>query len=299
MAKILIADSMENEVIEEIRKLGTVVYRPANLESELKDADALIVRSATKVTAGLISHCQKLRIVARAGVGLDNIDVKACEQRGIKVINTPAASSNAVAELAIGLMIAMLRNVHKAHAQMKGGIWGKAGLAGSEIAGKTLGIIGFGRIGSMVADKAHCLGMCVIAYDPHPRESAFVKFADLDTILGRSDIITLHVALSNETKDMINADAIAKMKDGSCLINTSRGEIVDENALYEACKSGKLAGAALDVYTQEPYTGRLLGLDNICFTPHLGASTKEAQVRIGKELVEKLKEELNRRDYCE
>ena len=292
MTKIIIADNMESEVVEEIKKLGKVVYKPTNLASELKDAEVLIVRSATQVSSGLIAHAPRLKAEERAGVGVDNIDVVTCEKRKIKVINTPGASANAVAELAIGLMIAMLRNVQKAHLQMKNKIWDKSKLVGNEVAGKTLGIIGFGRIGSLVADKARALGMSIVAYDPRPKQNEFVKFVDLNALFANADIITLHVALSKETKNLINKKSIAKMKNGVYLINTSRGEVIDEDALYEACKSGKIAGTALDVYNKEPYMGKLLELDNVYFTPHLGASTKEAQIRIGKELVEKLKEEL-------
>ncbi len=292
MTKIIIADNMELEVVEEIKKLGQVVYKPANLANELKDAEVLIVRSATQVNSELIANSARLKIVARAGVGLDNVDVAACGAKKIKVINTPGASLNAVAELAIGLTIAMLRNVQKAHLQMKNKIWDKGKLIGSEVAGKTLGLVGFGRIGSMVADKARALEMEIIAYDPHPKESEFVKFVDLKTLFANADIISLHVALSEETRNLINKESIVKMKNGVYLINTSRGEVIDEDALYEACKSGKIAGASLDVYKQEPYTGKLLELENVYFTPHLGASTKEAQIRIGKELVEKLKQEL-------
>ena len=292
MPKIVIADSMENEVVEEIKKLGWVVYKPAELVTEIEDAEVLIVRSATKVTEELITKAPKLRIVARAGVGLDNVDVTACVKKNIKVINTPGASANAVAELAIGLMLSMLRNVQKAHMQMKNRVWDKTKLTGCEVAGKTLGVIGYGRIGGMVGEKAHALGMKIIAFDPHPREAEYVKFVDLDALLKEADVITLHVALSEDTKNLINQENIAKMKNGVYLINTSRGEVVDEEALYHACKAGKIASAALDVYKQEPYTGKLLELDNVCFTPHLGASTKEAQMRIGMELVEKLKKEL-------
>lgn len=292
MRNIVIADNLENEVVEEIKKLGKVNYKPADLNSAIKDADVLIVRSATKVTKELIDKADKLKVVARAGVGLDNVDVATCVKRNIKVINTPGASGNAVAELVIGLMIAMLRNVQKAHVQMKQKIWDKTSLLGQEINGKTLGIIGYGRIGSMVAEKAGALGMNVIAYDPHPRENEYIEFVNLDTLFRNADVITMHVVLTEETKNLVNANNIAKMKNNVYLINTSRGEVVDEDALYEACKAKKIAGVALDVYKQEPYTGKLLELDNVYFTPHLGASTKEAQLRIGKELVEKLKEEI-------
>ncbi|MFA6530499.1 MAG: hydroxyacid dehydrogenase [Candidatus Micrarchaeia archaeon] len=290
--KIVIADNMEPEVVEGIRKLGTVVYKPADLKAELNDAEALIVRSATKVTADLIANAGKLKIVARAGVGLDNVDVKACEAKGIKVINTPGASSNAVAELVIGTMISMLRNFQKAHCQMKNKVWDKKNLIGNEIAGKTLGVIGFGRIGAMAAEKAHALGMKIIAYDPHAKAVPYAKFVSLEELFANSDVITLHTVLVPETKGMINRENIAKMKNGVWIVNAARGELIDEDSIYEACKSGKVAGAALDVYWQEPYSGKLLELDNVCFTPHLGASTKEAQVRIGVELVEKLSVEL-------
>jgi len=287
--KIIIADQMEEEVVKSIGKLGKVDFKPKDLKASISDADVLIVRSATKVTKELLSYAKQLKVVARAGVGLDNVDAAECEKRGIKVINTPGASTNAVAELIIGVMICMLRNVQKANLQMKNKIWDKKNLTGKEIWGKTLGIVGFGRIGSMVADKAHALGMNVIAYDPHTRLSEIAKFVDMETLFRNSDVISLHTILTEETKHMINKDTITKMKNGVYIINAARGALVDEDALYEACKSGKIAGAAIDVYETEPYTGKLLELDNIYFTPHLGASTVEAQNRIGEELVEKLK----------
>lgn len=291
---IVIADDMEKEVVDAIAKLGKIAYKPADLKAALKDADALVVRSATKVTGGLLGSAPKLRLVARAGVGLDNVDFAACEARGIHVVNTPAASSNAVAELAIGLMLCAFRNIAKAHHQMKAGVWEKKALLGREIEGKTLGIIGYGRIGSMVARKAKALGMEVIAYNPppHPGDSIAEFVDDFDAFLARSDVVSIHSALTESTKNILNRESIAKMKDGAYIINTARGGIVEENALYDACKSGKLSGAALDVYPTEPYRGKLLELDNVCFTPHLGASTKEAQARIGKELVGLLKAEL-------
>ncbi|MFA5077006.1 MAG: hydroxyacid dehydrogenase, partial [Candidatus Micrarchaeia archaeon] len=286
--KIVIADNMEPEVVEEIRKLGETAYKPVDLKGAIADADALVVRSATKVDADLLSYAKKLRIVARAGVGLDNVDAKECEKKGIKVINTPGAPSNAVAELCIGFMIMLLRNGGKAHLQMKSKIWDKKGLTGREIMGKTLGIVGFGRIGALVAEKARALGMDVIAYDRSEKKSAFVKFVGLDELFAKSDVISLHMALRDETKNLVNAQSIGKMKSGVCIINTARGGLVDENALYEACKSGKIAGVALDVYEPEPYSGKLLELENAIFTPHIGSSTKESQERVGKELVQKL-----------
>ncbi len=292
MAKIIISDNMESEVVEGLKEIGEVVYKPENLEEELKDADILIVRSKTKVTKEIIEGAPKLKIIARAGVGLDNIDLQTAEKKGITVINTPGASANAVAELVIGHILSCLRNIAKANCQMKNRVWDKKHLLGREVEGKILGIIGYGRIGSLVGKKANALGMKIIAYNPPPRnQDEIVEFVDdLDNLLGRADVITLHLPLTEETRDMINEETIGKMKDGVYLINTSRGEVIDEDALYDACKSGKIAAAALDVYKEEPYRGRLLELDNIFFTPHLGASTKEAQLRIGNELIEKLKE---------
>ncbi len=292
--KIVIADQMEDTVVRAIGALGTVVYKPADLKGQLHDADVLIVRSATTVTRELLSSAGRLRVVARAGVGLDNVDQKACQEKGVKVLNTPGASTNAVAELAIGLIIASLRNVQKANSQMKAGKWDKKGLIGAEVEGKTLGIIGYGRIGAAVGKKAHALGMKVIAYNPPPRhEDGIAAFVDsLDEFLARSDVVSLHAALTETTKNIINRGSIAKMKAGAFLINTARGEMVDEEALYEAVKGGKLGGAAIDVYRQEPYKGKLAELENVWMTPHLGASTREAQERIGQELVRLLKEEL-------
>ncbi len=286
--KIVIADQMEAEVVSSIRKLGEVDYLPGDLAKSLSDADVLVVRSATKATSELLGHAKTLKLVARAGVGLDNVDTAECARRGIKVANTPGASTDAVAELAIGMIICLLRNVQKAHFQMKNGIWDKKNLTGREVAGKTLGIIGYGRIGAAVGKRAAALGMKVLAYNPKERrDDGIAEYADtLDGLLGRADVVSLHAVLTPETKHVINKKSIAKMKDGVYIINAARGQLVDEQALYDACKSGKVAGAALDVYETEPYKGRLLELDNILFTPHLGASTVEAQARIGKELVE-------------
>ena len=293
---IVIADEMEQEVLAEIKKLGEVDYKPVDIIRAISNADVLIVRSATKVTTELLDHAKKLTLVARAGVGLDNIDQDACRSRGIKVINTPGASTNAVAELTVGLVISLFRNIQKAHWQMKSGIWEKKSLTGKEIEGKTIGLVGYGRIGSNVGKKAKLLGMKVIAYNPQPRhEDDIVTFVDdFDLFLSQADVISLHAALTDKTKNIINRETIAKMKNGAFIINTARGEMIDENALYEACKSGKLAGAAIDVYLNEPYRGKLVELDNVYFTPHLGASTKEAQVKIGEELVHILRMELQK-----
>ena len=282
--KIVIADNMEKEVVSEIQKLGDTAVTPADLKSSLADADALIVRSATKVTPELLSHAPKLKIVARAGVGLDNVDKPACESRGIKVINTPGASSNAVAELAIGMMFAVSRKLAAADSGMKARRWLKKELTGTEIEGKTLGIVGFGRIGSMLAIKAKALGMQVLYYDPHTESSAVGRKVNLEELFASADYVSLHVPLIPETKGMINAAKISKMKKTAVLINTARGALVDEEALYSALMEGRLAGAALDVYSQEPYSGKLCELPNVLLTPHIAGSTAEAQMRIGLEL---------------
>lgn len=289
--RIVIADQMEDDVVEEIRKLGEVDFKPADLKTALADADVLIVRSATKVTADLIADVKNLKLVARAGVGLDNVDKEACAAKNIKVMNTPGASTNAVAELVIGLIICSMRNVQKAHLQMKDGKWEKKKLTGTEMGGKTLGVIGYGRIGGALGAKADALGMTVIAYSPPPRrDDGIVTYVDdLGEFLSRADVISLHAALTEGTRNIISKENIEKMKDGVFIINTARGEMVDEDALYDAVKNGKVAGAALDVYQEEPYKGKLLELDNVYFTPHIGAGTKEAQRRIGSELVELLK----------
>ncbi|MFH1222636.1 MAG: hydroxyacid dehydrogenase [Candidatus Micrarchaeota archaeon] len=293
MSKIIISDEMEKDVVEEIKKLGEVDYLPKNLSESLQTADALIVRSKTQVTKELLTHAPKLKLVLRGGVGLDNVDAVACKERGIKVLNTPGASSNAVAELTIGHIFSAKRFIAKAHLQIKNKIWDKKGLVGTELDGATLGLIGYGRIGALVGKKAAALGMKIIAYNPPPRqEDGIAKFVELDELFAKADVISIHVPSLPETKGMINSASIAKMKKTAVIINTSRGDIINEDDLYEACKAGIIAGACLDVFSQEPYTGKLLELDNVYLTPHLGANTKEAQLRIGAELVKLLKENL-------
>jgi D-3-phosphoglycerate dehydrogenase len=290
--KIVIADRMEPEVVAEISKLGQTVVTPADLKAALADADALIVRSATKVTEEVLAAAPKLKLVARGGVGLDNVDKETCAKRGVKVVNTPGASTNAVAELALGMMLAICRKLAKADAGMKGGKWLKKELTGTEIDGKTLGIVGMGRIGTSLAMKAQALGMRVLYYDPRSSGIALGKGVSLDELFASSDYISLHVPLTPETKGMIGEAALAKMKKNAVVINTARGGLVDEEALYNALKEGRIGGAALDVYPAEPYSGKLCGLSNVVLTPHIAGSTMEAQVRIGLELVEKLKQEL-------
>ncbi|MFA5411988.1 MAG: hydroxyacid dehydrogenase [Candidatus Micrarchaeia archaeon] len=288
--KIVISDDLDAGAVEHIRKAGEVVYKPADLDAELKEAEVLVVRSATKVTKEFLGKAPKLKIVFRAGVGVDNIDVEACKARGVKVQNTPSASTNAVAEMAIGCVIGLFRQLGRAHHSMKTGKWEKKLLMGHEVEGKTLGVIGCGRIGCAVATKAHALGMKVISYNPPPRiDCAGVKYVELDELLAQSDAITIHAAPTKETENIINAGTIGKMKKGAYVINLARGTMVDEEALYSALKEGRLGGAALDVYKEEPYKGKLLELDNVTFTPHIGGSTFEAQDKIGAVIAEELR----------
>ncbi|MBN2477730.1 D-2-hydroxyacid dehydrogenase [Candidatus Micrarchaeota archaeon] len=288
--KILVCDTMQEEVLDGIKKLGEVEYKPENLMESAKDAEVMVVRSATKITKEVVESAPKLKAVIRAGVGLDNVDAEYCKERGIKVLNTPGASSNAVAELAIGMMVCLMRGVYRGHEEMKKGNWIKKQLLGNEIEGKTLGIVGFGRIGSMVAQKAKALGMNVVAYDPRPKESEFAESVSLDELFKKSDVISLHTVLVPETKNLINEESIMKMKDGVYLLNMARGPLIDGDALFEGLKNGKVGGAALDVYWEEPYKGKLLELNNVFFSPHIGGNTKEAQIKIGMEVVEHIRQ---------
>ncbi len=294
--KIVVSDSMEPEVVEKIKKFGNVAYKPADLNKEMVDADVLIIRSATKVTRELLDNAKQLKLVMRGGVGLDNVDKEACKEKGVKVLNTPGASSNSVAELAIGLMISLMRNVVKAHDQVKAGVWDKKALTGKEIQGKTLGLVGMGRIGSLVAQKALALGMNVVGYDKTTQGVAGVKLLDsVNEVLENADVISLHVPATDETKNMINKQSIAKMRDGVYIINTARGAVINEEDLSEALASGKIAGAALDVTAKEPPEGVILKAPNVILSSHVGASSKEAQDRIGGELVKLLEEFLSKK----
>ncbi|MFA5108741.1 MAG: NAD(P)-dependent oxidoreductase [Candidatus Micrarchaeia archaeon] len=289
MTKIIIADNMEKEVIENLKALGEVKFQPSDLKSALSDADVLIVRSATKVTAELISSAPKLKIVARAGVGLDNVDVKACEAKKIKVINTPGASTNSVAELTICTMIGTMRKVGFLHSKMIEGKWEKKQGVGSEIFGKTLGIIGMGKIGQEVAKKASALGMNVIYFARSDKNFEYEFVPSLPALLSRADVISLHSSANKGDPPILGEKEFMQMKKGAYILNLARGSLIDEQALISALKSGQLAGAALDVYPTEPYEGELLLLQNVLLTPHVGASTLEAQLRIGDELIEQIK----------
>jgi D-3-phosphoglycerate dehydrogenase / 2-oxoglutarate reductase len=277
---------------DEIAKKG-----PGGLEAELADADALVVRSAVQVTAKLLESAPKLRLIGRAGVGVDNIDAAAATHKGIVVMNTPGANAVAVAELTLGLMISMARSVPRANATMHAGKWEKKSLQGSELRGKTFGIVGLGRIGMEVARRARSFGMELIGYDPFiapavAREN-HVTLVPLDEIFKRADYLTLHVGLTSQTEGMINATSLKIMKPGVRIINCARGELIVDEALAEALKSGHVAGAALDVFTKEPLKdSAYFGLDNVLLSPHIAGSTDEAQEAIGIQLAQQVRDYL-------
>jgi len=277
---------------DQIAKLG-----PGGLESELADADALVVRSAVQVDAKLLEAAPKLRVIGRAGVGVDNIDTDAATHRGIVVMNTPGANAVAVAELTLGLMIAMARAVPRANATMHAAKWEKKTLQGSELRGKTLGIVGLGRIGLEVARRAQSFGMELIGYDPFiapviARENQ-VTLVPIVEIFKRSDYLTLHVGLTTQTEGLINATSLAIMKKGVRIVNCARGELIVDEALADAVSSGQVAGAALDVFRKEPLKDSpYFDLDNVLLSPHIAGSTDEAQEAIGIQLAMQVRDYL-------
>jgi D-3-phosphoglycerate dehydrogenase len=288
--------------MKKLRESGFIVdEKPTITKEELVKVvggyDALVVRSRTEVTAEIINASKKLRVVARAGVGVDNIDVKAAEDKGVLVINTPEAPSVAVAELTLGFMLSLVREISRADRTMKRGEWIKNQLTGRELRGKTLGVVGFGRIGYQVAKRASAFEMKVLAYDVAiDRVMRYIKElgaepVTLQELLRRSDFVTIHVPLLPETRHLIGEKEIEMMKNGGYLLNTSRGGIVDEEALEKALKSGKLAGAGLDVFESEPPKDTSLSsLENLVATPHIGAQTEEAQREAAIILSDKLAE---------
>jgi D-3-phosphoglycerate dehydrogenase len=292
--KILICDKTESEAIERMRAAGLMVDTNFEITAEelpnvLPAYDGCVVRGRTKVRQPLIDLCPGLKVIVRGGVGLDNIDADYARSKGITVMNTPKASSASVAELAIGFMFDLARSIYKATATMKAEKWEKKAFEGDELGDKTLGLIGIGNIGKEVAKRANALGMTVIAYDPYVKEAEGVRLVQLDVLLAKSDYISLHLPKTKESSNMIGKAQFEKMKAGVRLVNCARGGIVDEAALYEALVSGKVAGAALDVFAEEPPTDyRLLKLDNVIGSPHIGAATHEAQGRVGAEVAEKL-----------
>jgi len=285
-ARVLVREKIADAGVELLRtKFDVTVDTESPLEEILDGFDALIVRSATKVTAEVLEHARRLKVVGRAGVGVDNVDVDAATRRGIVVANAPESNVVSAAEHTIGLLVALARNIPQAHAALTAGRWERSKWGGVELADKTLGVLGFGRIGRQVARRAVGLQMRVIAYDPFVAAERFrelgVERASFEDVLARSDFITLHLPLTDETRGSIDGAAFAAMRNGVRLVNAARGDLVDEQALIEALGSGKVAGAAVDVFVEEPYSGPLLEAPNIVVTPHLAASTDEAQDRAG------------------
>jgi D-3-phosphoglycerate dehydrogenase / 2-oxoglutarate reductase len=297
--KVIICDSIDDVGISILEKAGLdVVYKP-NIESDklltsVNDCDVIVVRSRTKITKTVIDAAPKVKIIARVGVGLDNIDTSYAESKGIKVFNAAEAAMNAVSELVIGHMIALSRNIPKANDGIKSGRWLKKELVGVELRGKYLGIVGVGNIGRNLGRLARCFRMNLIGYDIIPinqdyvREVGMIK-TDLKTLLENSDFVTCHVPLTDKTRHLINSETLSYMKPTAFLINTSRGEIIDEESLFSALNEKRIAGAALDVFEVEPPTNtKLLQLPNIICSPHIAAQTKEAQELASTVIAEKV-----------
>ena len=296
---VLICDSINQTGIDILKKAGMKVdYKPNILTDELltivKDYQVILVRSRTKITREVIQAASNAKIIARAGVGLDNIEVTAAEDKGIRVINAPEAAINAVSELTVGNMISLARSIPLADSEMKRGKWIKKNLTGTELSGKYLGIVGVGNIGRNVGRIAKALRMNLIGYDPYPIDRDYIKevsliVTDLNTLVQSADFITCHVPLLEETKHLFNAELISNMKSTAYIINASRGGVIDETALYNALCNGSIAGAALDVFEIEPpLNNPLIGLSNVICTPHIGAQTKEAQELTSIVIAEKI-----------
>ena len=300
MIKILASDGMEKAAVALLREKGYEVeeqfYAPEELGAKLAEVDVLVVRSATKVRKPIIDEAKKagkLQLVIRGGVGVDNIDVAYAEENGIKVRNTPKASSDSVAELALGHMFALARYIAAANVTMKNSEWNKKKYEGIELAGKTLGLIGMGRISQSIARKATALGMNVIYTDIFEIKGLPESYKSMsrDEVLANADFVSLHIPASKDGKPVIGAAELALMKPSAYIINTARGGLIDEDALVEALDNNKLAGAALDVFAEEPAKNeKVLSHAKISLTPHIGGSTKEAQARIGMEIVDIIEE---------
>lgn len=291
MARILVTDPLDPAAAQELRKAGHEVVEkkltPDELLKEIAGYDALLVRSETKVTKAVLGVADRLKVVGRAGVGVDNIDTTAAKERGVAVVNAPLAATNAVAELTLAHMLALARQVPRADATTRAGKWDKKSLMGIELSGRTLGLLGVGRIGGRVAELCRAFGMRVVVYDPYvsaekARELGATQVATPAEVVAQSDFVSVHVPLTPETKHLVNKDLLARFKKGAFILNVARGGIVDEKALFEALQSGHLGGAGLDTFETEPLKETpLAALPNVVFTPHVGASTQEAQAKAG------------------
>ncbi|MBA7516932.1 Hydroxypyruvate reductase [subsurface metagenome] len=296
--KVLVSDAIAEQGVEILKNAGFEVVQKTGLSPEelvkaIPDFDGIIVRSATKVTKEVIEAGNNLKVIGRAGIGLDNIDLEKAKEKGIKVINTPTATSISVAELALGMMFCAARRIPQASISTKNSKWEKKKFKGFELYGKKLGIIGIGRIGSEMAKRAKILGMEIIAYDPYVKTSDYANIVDLDTLLKESDYISLHIPKTNETEHILDKTAFDKMKQGVVIINCARGGVVDENALYDAINDGKVRIACVDVFESEPAKdNKLFNLDQVIVTPHIGAQTKEGQTRAGTQVAELVRDAL-------
>lgn len=290
MMKILVTDGLAEEAVKMLEEAGHEVVleeaSPERLLEMIGDFDGLIVRSRTKVRSDALEKASRMKVIGRAGIGVDNIDINDAKGRGIKVVNAPMGSTLSVAELAFGHMLAHARGIVKGTIGIKNQQWLKKQLKGMELDGKTVGIIGCGRIGQALAHRCQAFGMNTIGFDPYlPKEVADkvgIELVELDELYRRSDLISLHVALTPETRHMISTKELEMMKNGAILVNCARGGVVDEEALYHALHEGKLGGAALDVFeTEPPGALKLAELDNVTLTPHIGANTRDAQLKAG------------------
>jgi D-3-phosphoglycerate dehydrogenase / 2-oxoglutarate reductase len=297
--KILVAEKIADTGVDLLREhfdvdVGTD-WEPAELAERIGEYDGLLIRSATQVTSDLIGRADRLKVIGRAGVGVNNVDVDAATKRGIVVANAPQSNIVSAAEHTMALMLALARNVPRAHMSLTDGRWERSKLGGSELYDKTLGILGFGRIGQLVAQRAKAFGMNVLAFDPMVsadrfRELGVEQAGSPDDLYARADFITLHLPVTEETRGWLDADAFPKMRDGVRIVNCARGELIVDDALKDAIDSGKVGGAALDVFSEEPITEHPLfdGYENVVVTPHLGASTAEAQDRAGVQTAEQV-----------
>jgi D-3-phosphoglycerate dehydrogenase len=299
--KVLICDAIAKDAVDGLKELGIELVENTSVEKEelagiIANFDGVIVRSRTKIREDLIDIAAgSVKFIIRAGVGLDNIDVEYAREKGIEVINTPEASTNGVAELAVGHMLALLRHIPQATASMKKGQWPKKQLKGNELGSCTVGIIGLGRIGRRTAELVKCFGAKIVGYDPYVNEvpGMEIDIVELGELLSSSDIVSLHLPHTDETHHLIGETELGKMKESAYLVNCARGGVVDEEALYNALKNSSIKGAALDVFEEEPPKDlMLMELDNFICTPHLGAQAVESSNRVGQEVVKKVASKL-------
>jgi D-3-phosphoglycerate dehydrogenase len=309
MYHILITDTLSPQALELLDAAEDASYdvvqrpSPEQLHEIMPDYDALIIRSSTRVDADLLAAAPRLQVVGRAGMGLDNVDIDAASLKGVIVMNTPGANATATAEHTLALLLALVRHVPQADTSLRAGEWARSRFVGTELYGKTLGVVGLGRIGARVAQRGQVFGMSVVAFDPYISDEVArelkVTLADLDELLAQADFITLHAALTPETRGLVNAERIARMKPGVRIVNCARGALIDQAALVDALQSGHVAGAALDVFEDEPLPADspLRGLPNVVLTPHLAASTAEALRDVGTQIVHQVLAALRGEDF--